>query len=247
MHKTRVTVWNEYLHELSSQEIAAVYPDGIHACIQRFVEAAGYPVRTATLEEPEHGLSQEVLDQTDVLIWWGHKAHERVSDAVAERVVARVHAGMGLIVLHSAHASKVFQRLCGTPTGYLKWRHDGEKEILWVVEPAHPIAQGIGERIILEREEMYGERFNIPAPDELVFIGWFEGGEVFRSGCCYRRGRGRVFYFQPGHESFPTYHDPDIQRVILNAIGWAAPQFPVVNGQETQAGSPSAPIIPLQR
>jgi trehalose utilization protein len=164
-----------------------------------------------------------VLEKTDVLVWWGHMAHEEVRDDIAEKVQRRVLEGMGLIVLHSGHGSKVFHRLLGTQTGQLKWRDDGEKERLWVIEHSHPIVEGLGEYIELPKEEMYGERFDIPAPDELIFISWFEGGEVFRSGCCYQRGRGKLFYFRPGHETFPIYHHPDILRVIGNAVRWAAP------------------------
>ena len=219
----RVTVWNEYLHEVQFKEIAAVYPQGIHGCIREFLEKEGFEVKTATLMEPEHGLTQDVLDHTDVLIWWGHMAHHKVQDEIVERVYRRVLDGMGLIVLHSGHASKIFQKLCGTDSSRLKWREDGEKEILWVVNPGHPIAAGLGEKIILEQEEMYGEHFDIPQPDEQVFISWFQGGEVFRSGCCWRRGKGKVFYFRPGHESFPIYYHPEIQKVICNAVRWAAP------------------------
>ena len=225
----RVTVWNEYLHEKQAAEVAAVYPRGIHGCIADFLQAAGMAVRTATLEEPEHGLTQAVLDDTDVLIWWGHMAHERVADEIVERVYRRVLDGMGLIVLHSGHASKIFQKVCGTNSGMLKWREDGEKEILWVVDPSHPIVSGLGEKIILPHEEMYGEHSNIPQPDEQVFISWFEGGEGFRSGCCWHRGKGKVFYFRPGHETFPVYHQAEIQQVITNAVRWAAPiDFPKV-------------------
>ena len=227
-----ITVWNEYLHEKESEEIARVYPEGIHNCIGNFLRDAGMNVRTATLREPEHGLTQDVVDHTDVLLWWGHMAHEEVSDAVVERVYDRVMQGMGLIVLHSGHASKIFRKLCGTNTDELRWREDGKREILWVVEPSHPIAEGLPEKIILPQEEMYGERFNIPKPDDLVLISWFEGGEVFRSGCCYQRGRGKVFYFRPGHESFPVYRNPEIQQVILNAVRWAAPQ----RGPQTTCG-----------
>ena len=219
----RVTVWNEYLHEVQFPEVAEVYPKGIHGCIADFLKEDGVEVRTATLREPEHGLTQEVLDSTDVLIWWGHMAHGEVSDEVVERVHARIIDGMGLIVLHSGHASKIFCKICGTPSWQLKWREDGEKEILWVVDPGHPIAAGLDEKIMIPHEEMYGEQFGIPQPDELVFISWFEGGEVFRSGCCYRRGKGKIFYFRPGHEVFPIYHMPEIQRVIKNAVKWAAP------------------------
>lgn len=219
----RVTVWNEYLHEKLDPAVAAVYPDGIHGCIAGFLQKAGMSVKTATLEMPEHGLTEEVLDSTDVLVWWGHMAHDRVDDRIVSRVYDRVQNGMGLILLHSAHASKIFCRLCGTNTFNLKWRESGDREILWTIEPGHPIAEGLGEYILLEEEETYGERFEIPRPDDLVFISWFSGGEVFRSGCCYHRGRGHIFYFQPGHETFPTYYNPDIQKVICNAIRWAAP------------------------
>lgn len=223
MSDIRVTVWNEYLHEVQFPAIGKNYPDGIHGCIAAFLREDGMQVRTATLREPQHGLTDDVLAQTDVLIWWGHMAHHEVEDAIVEKVHGRVEDGMGLIVLHSGHASKIFCRICGTNAGLLKWREVGEKEILWLVEPQHPIAKGLPEKIIIPQEEMYGERFNIPKPDELVFISWFEGGEVFRSGCCYHRGKGRVFYFRPGHEAFPNYFIPEIQQVIKNAVRWAAP------------------------
>ncbi len=220
----RVTVWNEFRHEQEPGHPARqVYPDGIHEAIAAPLRAeADFAVRTATLDEPEQGLSAAALDVTDVLIWWGHAAHEAVSVAVVERVRARVLDGMGLIVLHSGHFSLIFKRLMGTSCD-LKWREGNDHERIWVVEPGHPIAAGLGETIELDHEEMYGERFDIPAPDTLVFVSWFNGGEVFRSGCCYTRGRGKVFYFRPGHESYPTYFHPDVRRVIGNAVRWAAP------------------------
>jgi len=219
---TTVTVWNEYRHERNDEEAREVYPEGIHATIADFLEDEGFETRTATLDEPEHGLTEEVLDDTDVLTWWGHEAHEEVEDEIVERVHERVLSGMGLLVLHSGHFSKIFKRLMGT-TCDLKWRNEAEKERLWLVEPGHPIAEGIPESIEVPEAEMYGERFDVPAPDTLVFNSWFEGGEVFRSGCCYRRGSGRVFYFRPGHETYPIYKQPEIQKVVANAVSWAAP------------------------
>jgi trehalose utilization protein len=218
----KVTVWNEHLHEQRNPKVAAIYPKGIHKAIAGPLKKAGLKVGTATLEDAEHGLSQKTLDATDVLIWWGHLAHDQVSDPVVERVYERVMQGMGLIVLHSGHFSKIFRRLMGT-TCALKWREANDRERMWVVSPGHPIVEGLGERITLEAEEMYGEFFDIPEPDELVLVSWFSGGEVFRSGCCFKRGFGRIFYFRPGHETYPTYHHPEIQRVILNAVRWAAP------------------------
>jgi trehalose utilization protein len=216
----RVTIWNEYRHEKSDDRVAKIYPEGMHTVLATMLTDGGFEVHAATLDEPEHGLSDEVLDKTDVLLWWGHMAHDDVSDETVEKVHQRVLGGMGLIVLHSGHFSKIFKKLMGT-TCDLKWRHD-DIERLWVVAPGHPIAEGLGEYIELE-EEMYGEPFDVPQPDELVFVSWFGGGEIFRSGLCYRRGRGRIFYFRPGHEENPSYHNQDVQRVIQNAIRWAAP------------------------
>jgi trehalose utilization protein len=218
---TRVTVWNEHRQERTDAPVRALYPDGIHGAIAAGLTDAGFDVRTATLDEPEHGLTDAVLAETDVLTWWGHVAHPEVDDAIVDRVQRRVLDGMGLIVLHSGHHSKIFRRLLGT-TADLKWREAGERERIWVVDPSHPIAEGLGDSFVLPEEEMYGEPFDIPAPDRLVFVSWFEGGEIFRSGCCYERGLGRIFYFRPGHETHPTYFDPNVRRVIANAVGWAA-------------------------
>jgi len=215
----KVTVWNEYRHEKENTEVSDIYPNGIHQTIAAFLREAGYETETATLDEPEHGLTDAVLNETDVLVWWGHKAHDEVQDEIAEKVKQRVLDGMGLVVLHSAHFSKVFKKLMGTSCD-LKWREADDRERLWVVNPTHPITEGIGEYIELEKEEMYGEHFDIPAPDELVFVSWFEGGEVFRSGATFNRGRGKIFYFRPGHETYPTYHNKQIQRVISNGVKW---------------------------
>lgn len=220
----RVTVWNEFLHEKVDEPVRRHYSDGIHQTIARaLAEEPDFQVRTATQDQPEHGLTDECLAATDVLTWWGHKLHEEVSDEIVRRVQQRVLAGMGLIVLHSAHVSKIFKTLMGTNCT-LKWREAGERERVWCVEPGHPIAQGIGEVIELPQTEMYGERFDIPVPEHVVFISWFEGGEVFRSGCTFQRGRGRIFYFSPGHETYPIYHNPQIQRVLKNAVRWAQPR-----------------------
>lgn len=218
----KVTVWNEFIHEQNDDKAKSIYPDGIHGEIASFLKSDEISVKTATLEEPDHGLSDSVLEDTDVLIWWGHLGHRKVSDEVVKKVCDRVLGGMGAIFLHSAHMSKPFLRLMGT-TGSLKWRESGDIEYLWTVNPAHPIASGLPERIKIDGEEMYGEPFDIPEPDELVFMGWFDKGEVFRSGCCWRRGRGRVFYFQPGHETFPVYKNEYIRRIIKNAVFWSRP------------------------
>ncbi len=221
----QVTVWNEFRHEKKNEKVKALYPDGMHKVIADFLgKNADLQVRTATLDEPEHGLSQEVVDNTDVLIWWGHMAHGEVSDEIVARVQKRVLEGMGLIVLHSGHFSKIFKKMLGTNCS-LKWREFAEKERLWNIEPGHPITEGIGEYIELPNTEMYGERFDIPTPDKLIFISWFEGGEVFRSGCVWERGHGRIFYFRPGHETYPIFYNEQIQKVITNAVRWAKPRI----------------------
>ena len=219
----RVTVWSKLRHEKNpSHHASQVYPQGMHAPIAGALREAGMEVRTATLDDPDQGLSDEVLANTDVITWWGHAARHEVRDDIVDKVHQRVLDGMGIVCLHSAHYSKIFRRLMGTSCS-LKWREIGERERVWVVDRAHPIADGLDEHFVLEHEEMYGETFDIPAPEELVFISWFAGGEVFRSGCCYHRGRGKVFYFRPGHETYPTYYDPNVLRVIGNGVRWAAP------------------------
>ena len=239
--KIRVTAWNEGRHEKSDPEVGRIYPKGIHGAIASLLSTeADMTVRTATLDEPQHGLTDEVLAATDVLTWWGHMAHGEVKDEIAEKVQRRVLEGMGLIVLHSAHISKPFLRLMGTSC-LLRWREAGEKERLWVVEPGHPIVDGLGAYFEIPHEEMYGERFDIPAPDATVFISWFAGGNVFRSGCCYTRGKGRIFYFRPGHETFPTYHQKEVQTVIRNAVRWAAPG----NGPVMKLGDSEEPLEKL--
>jgi trehalose utilization protein len=220
----RVTVWGENVHE-AEEQVRALYPEGMHATIAAGLgELLGERVqtRTATLQEPEHGLAQDVLDATDVLTWWGHAAHDRVDDAVADRVHRAVLGGMGLLVLHSGHYAKPFRLLLGTSCS-LRWRNAGERELVWTVAPSHPIAAGVPHPIVIDAHEMYGEPFDIPAPDELVFVSSFAGGEVFRGGACFTRGSGRIFYFSPGDQEYPIYHHPDVRRVLANAVRWAAP------------------------
>jgi len=241
-NKIRVTVWNEFVHEREDAGVAKIYPKGIHEAIADFLARdPAYSPRTATLDQVDHGLPPTVLSDTDVLLWWGHMAHDRVSDEIAAAVQRRVLEGMGFIALHSAHFCKPFMRLMGTNCS-LAWREADERERLWVVERGHPIAAGLGPYFELPREETYGERFDVPQPDSTVFISWFEGGNVFRSGCAWERGAGRVFYFRPGHETYPTFHDPNVQRVISNAVAWAAPRVMIPGAHECLHE-----IVPLER
>ena len=221
----RVTVWHEYRHEKQDAHIGKVYPEGIHGAIAAGLKEHGFThVHTATLDEPEHGLTEQVLAETDVLTWWGHMAHDQVKDEIVDRVQKRVLEGMGLIVMHSGHFSKIFKRMMGTNCS-LQWREASERQRIFTIEPSHPIAEGLPDYFELPNVEMYGERFDIPTPDKLVFISWYEGGNVFRSGCTWERGHGRICYFEPGHETFPIYHDAKIQKVLINAARWAAPRI----------------------
>ncbi len=223
----RVTVWSEFRHEKNNPAVSAIYPRGMHEQIAGHLRKnSSLEVATATLDEPEHGLTDERVRTTDVLIWWGHLAHDELQDLIVERVYHRVMAGMGLIVLHSGHFSKIFRKLMGTSCN-LKWRISDDRETLWVTRPGHPILQGIDDHFTLAQEEMYGEFFDIPEPLETILISNFSGGEVFRSGCTWTRGAGRIFYFRPGHESYPSYHDSNVLRIIENAVSWAAPTSPV--------------------
>ena len=220
--KPRVTVWNEFRHEKTDDKVAKIYPKGMHAPIIKYLKNEGFSVKLATLDQPEHGLTEEILAHTDVLTWWGHAAHQEVDDKIVDRVYQRVLDGMGLIVLHSGHFSKIFSKLMGTSCG-LYWRKDGGHERVWIVNPGHPIASGLGHSFVIPNAEMYGEPFDIPEPETLVFVSWFPGGEVFRSGCCYSRGLGKIFYFRPGDEIYPIYHQSEVLQVIRNSILWAAP------------------------
>jgi trehalose utilization protein len=242
----RVTVWGENVHEHRNRVVAQVYPMTMHGTIAAALNAEeGITATTATLQEPDHGLTAERLAATDILVWWGHAAHGEVSDSVTERVAEAVWSGMGMIFLHSAHFSKPFKRLMGTPCT-LTWREAGERERLWVTARQHPITRGIPDHFEIEHEEMYGEPFGVPEPLETVFVSWFQGGEVFRSGLTWRRGAGNVFYFRPGHETYPTYHQPLVQKVIANAVRWAQnPEARLANPTDAPNRAVAAALEPI--
>lgn len=230
----KVLVWNEFDHEQRHQSVREIYPDGMHGCIRDFLKTnEDLEIRTATLfdntrtiSDKNAGFSDELLQDTDVLIWWGHAYHKDVPDEWVEKVVARINEGMGFIALHSTHHSKVFKALMGTRCN-LQWRISDDHERLWNIAPNHPVMKDIPEYFELDGEETYGERFDIPSPDEVLMLGWYSGGEVFRSVCTFTRGVGRIVYIQPGHESYPTFHNQYIQKLITNAVYWTAPTRPV--------------------
>ncbi|MCI9889451.1 ThuA domain-containing protein [Micrococcales bacterium 31B] len=240
MSALRVTVWGENRHEQRDPRVAAHYPQGMHGAIAEGISewaTSDVEITYALLDDPEHGLSEEVLARTDVLTWWGHMAHAEVDDEVVRRVQRHVLSGMGLVVLHSGHWSKIFTTLMGT-TCTLRWRNESDRELVWTIDPTHPIARGIPHPIIIPEQEMYGEFFDIPVPDEVIFLSTFSGGEVFRSGITYRRGFGKIFYFSPGDQDYPVYHHPDVRHVIANGVEWARPErereLPVLDRFETE-------------
>ena len=221
----RVLIWNEFRHERELDCVRAIYPNGIHAAIGEFLKTEeDIEVRYATLDEENCGITPEILAETDVLFWWGHGAHQLVPDEIAYMVRDAVLSGMGAIFLHSAHHSKPFRYLLGTSCN-LTWRESNDSEVLWVIEPSHPITRGIDRYFTLPAEETYGEPFVIPTPDKLLLIGSYSSGEVFRSGCLYERGNGKIFYFQPGHETFPTYYVPEVQDILRRAVRFVAPTY----------------------
>ncbi|MCL4508449.1 MAG: ThuA domain-containing protein [Chloroflexi bacterium] len=256
--QVRALVWGENIHEQVDPVVQQMYPEGMHTAIAGGIReylGDAATVRTATFLDPGHGLTQEAVDATDVLIWWSHTTQNDVHPAIVDRLQARVLAGMGLVVLHSGHYSAIFRKLMGTHCT-LRWREADDREIIWTVNPSHPIAAGVKHGFVIPRSEMYGEIFDIPVPDELVFISSYSGGEVFRSGCCFRRGKGRVFYFSPGHEHFPIYHQPEIRRIIANAVRWAHQSelfdYDLARIYQSrtgwfEAGSATAPPPPLHR
>lgn len=241
----RVIVWNENVHEQEMPEVQKLYPKGIHGALaDALSKCPELGISTATLQEEEHGLSQARLDECDVLLWWGHAAHGEVKDEVVARVRERVLQGMGLIVLHSGHFSKIFRSMMGTSCA-LQWREANEKEIIWTVNPSHPIAERVPAHFELEQEEMYGEPFVVPEAEETVFMGWFQGGNVFRSGLVYRRGAGRIFYFQPGHETHPSFHNPHVGQILRNAAHYVAPKRRNSWWPKVEDAPNAAPVVPI--
>ncbi len=223
MKKLNVVIWNEYRHEKTDEEVRALYPNGLHAVIKEFLDVnEDMEVSLAALDDPDQGLPDERLETIDVLVWWGHLAHSEVDDALVKKIQKRVYLGkMGFIALHSGHHSKPFKAIVGT-NGNLSWGRN-QKEIMWTLMPSHEIAAGIPDHFLLESEELYSEPFGIPQPDALVFGAWFEDGHIMRAGACFHRGAGKVFYFQPGHETCRSFFNSYVQRIITNAIRWAKP------------------------
>jgi trehalose utilization protein len=274
---TRVLVWDE--RQPRQKE---AYPNWLgNQIADQLKQRPGLAVRSAALDDPGHGLS--TLDETDVLIWWGHVRQLEIELPVAKEIVQRIQEGrLQLIALHSAHWSRPFveamkerartdalrglpaserttavfvetelfprsfiapkrtdplspsvkyQRTPGQPVEiYLTlpnccfpaYRDDGKPSELITLLPRHPIARGLPAKLSITQTEMYDEPFHVPPPDEVVFEERWAAGERFRSGSVWRLGKGRVFYFRPGHEQYPVYFDPHMLQILENAVRWLA-------------------------
>jgi trehalose utilization protein len=238
-NKIRVTIWNEFRHEKTDEAAKALYPNGIHAKVAEFLGNEDFDITLAALDDEFQGLPDEVLNNTDVLIWWGHMHHNEVDDELVAKIQKRVYLGqMGFIALHSGHHSKPFKAIVGT-NGNLQWGRN-QKEIVWTLNPAHPIAAGIPDHFCLAQEELYAEPFYIGEPDETVFASWFEDGFVMRSGMVFKRSAGKIFYFQPGHEECPSYHNEWVQKIIRNAVYYVMPS------EGAKAVPEGAPCLPYR-
>jgi trehalose utilization protein len=225
MNKIRVTVWSEGIDPNLEPKAVALYPNDINTYIASFLEGSHeFEVKVRSLSQPENGLSQEIIDNTDVLIWWSHLYDDEVDDNVVERVVNAVLNGMGFLILHASMGSKPAKRLLGESSNVGKYREIGEKERVWVVNRSHPVVEGMEKEYFeILKSEMYGEPYGMPTPDDTIFISWFEGGEVLRSGVSWHKGSGRIFFFAPGHEEFPVYYNKEVQKVITNIVRWLKP------------------------
>jgi trehalose utilization protein len=220
----RVVVWSE-----GTAQEDKVYPDDINSAIADGLRKRleGWTVEIAGLKDPEQGCSQASLDRCDVLIWWGHKKHRDVKDEYVERIVRRVkEEGMGFISVHSSHFAKPNRRLMGTPCSWAAYENDGCKLKIIVKDPSHPLAKGLKD-FTLPQVERYSEPYRVPAPESVPLEGTYvyPNGkeEPVRVGLCWTIGKGRMFYFVPGHETYRDFYMDEVNQIMANAVMWAAP------------------------
>lgn len=271
-----VLIWDE--QQTEQQE---VYPNFLGNQLAKHLRKQEHlSVVVVTPDDPQQGLSDENLDQADVLIWWGHRRHKEITPETGQKIVARIQSGdLQMIALHSAHFATPFMeamaartrqdverdypqsswsnveveylpyqrkahrnemtmliepwvRVFKFPDGREKlqvqlpncvfpnWRNDGKPSYIQTLLPSHPIAAGVSATFTLPKTEMYAEPFHVPAPDEVVFEERWETGEWFRSGSVWNLGKGKVFYFRPGHETFAVFLEEAPLRIIENAVLW---------------------------
>ena len=269
--EVKVVVWDE---RQPSQRPA--YADFLGGAVAGHLKSRpGLSVRSVGLDDPGRGLTDEVLGDARVLVWWGHARQDEVAPEVGRKVVGRVKAGtLALLALHSAHWSTPFVEAMNErarldaakaspgaevrdvpppkrytlpnyetrltpyalerrfPDGaktldlhlplcvFPAYRNDGKPSFVRVLKPAHPIAEGLPATFEIPREEMYDEPFHVPEPDEVILEERWATGEWFRSGMLWKLGAGHVFYFRPGHETYPTYTQAEPLRVVANAVAW---------------------------
>lgn len=274
--RVRVVVWDE--RQPSQKE---AYENFLGNAIADFLRGEdGLAVQSVTIDDPEQGISQAVLDNCDVLIWWGHKRQSEILPEAGKRIVERISSGkLHLIALHSAHWSTPFveamneitrRRTVATGTAksdityvpppkqytvprydtrltpftiarkfpdgrqnlevhlpyccFPAYRNDGKPSHVKILQKGHPITKGIPHEFQISRTEMYDEPFHVPEPDDVILEERWATGEWFRSGMLWRLGKGIVFYFRPGHETFPVYKEQFPLKILSNAVRWAADQ-----------------------
>jgi len=206
-----------------------VYPKDICGAVaEGLKDLKDWEVVEAHLSDPNQGLPDDLLKRTDVLIWWGHRKHEQVSNVLVDKIVSRVKDdGMGFISLHSSHFAKPYKKLMGTPCSWREYVSDSNTLKVVVKDANHPIAKGVGEFTIIHNER-YSEPFAVPPPKDVVFEGTYTlnngSPDTSRQGLTWEVGKGKVFYFQPGHETNLVFFDPNIRRIMRNAVEWAAPK-----------------------
>lgn len=273
----RVVVWDE-----QQPKQRGAYPNFLGNQIASYLKKQpGLSVKSVRMNDPEQGLSSEVLDNCDVLIWWGHRRQQEITPETGQALVERIRAGqLSLIALHSAHWSTPFMEAMNarsrddalaklpeadrgratfelihpfkdkykppkrddSPTPRAEYstaadgapriklylpnscfpavRADGMPSHVTAVLPNHPIARGIPAKFTILHTEMYDEPFHVPAPDQVVFEEHWDAGEHFRTGMVWKLGRGKVFYFRPGHETYPVYFEPYPLKILDNAVRW---------------------------
>lgn len=225
--KKTVVVWSE---GTAPKEI---YPNDINGAIAEGLKASplmkDWDVVIAGIDDPDQRISDELLKKTDVLIWWGHKKHGDVKDALVDKIEKRVkEEGMGFIALHSAHFAKPNKRIMGTPCTFAAYVCDNKENVVSVAMPNHPICKGVAKTFTVANDERYSDPYAVPTPDAvpLTAIQVRNDGtkEEAKMGFCWTVGKARMFYLQMGHETNPIYFDPEIRKVMANAVLWAAPK-----------------------
>ena len=227
--KRKVVVWSEGSANVDEGS-KKVYPEDINTAIAEGLaplKARGWEIVKATLGDPDQGISDELLAGTDVLIWWGHKKHGEVKNELVDKIDQRVRDGkMGFIATHSSHFAKPFKKLMGTACSWGEYVVDGTSVEILVKEPSHPICRGV-RSFKLPKIERYGEPFAVPAPEAVPLDGRYTKPDgktaPARMGLCWAVGKGKVFYFTPGHETYDDYYRPEVRRIFVNAVQWAAP------------------------